>query len=91
MGAFLFGVLTGASICPPFFAAATRVASGSSALAGALYFLFFFFFGTSVWLIPLLGVPALTRRSELLRFTARSTMIMLGVYFLLVVGLLGVV
>ncbi len=90
MSAFVFGALTGASICPPFFAAAARVFSGSSALAGALYFLFFFL-GTSLWLLPLLGVPALARRSSLLRFIARSTMIMLGVYFLLVIGLLGAV
>jgi sulfite exporter TauE/SafE len=99
IGAFAFGALTGASICPPFFAAASRVFACSvrgggfgaalpGSLSGAAYFAFFFL-GTSVWLLPLLGVPFLTGRKALLGFIARSTMTMLGAYFLLVVGLFG--
>lgn len=94
MGAFAFGLLTGASICPPFFAAAARVFAAPSAggfgaaLGGAGYFLFFFL-GTSVWLVPLLGLPALIGKSPVPRFIARSAMVMIGAYFLLVVGLLG--
>jgi sulfite exporter TauE/SafE len=97
MGAFLFGLFTGASICPPFFAAAARVFAGSdasgasgtwAALSGAAYFAFFFV-GASVWLLPLLALPAVLRRSDVLRFIARSAMTMIGVYFLLVIGLLG--
>jgi sulfite exporter TauE/SafE len=94
MGAFLFGLLTGASICPPFFTAATRVFAGvgstgaAAALSGAGYFAFFFI-GTSIWLLPLLALPAVLRRSDLLRFISRSAMTMIGAYFLIVVGLLG--
>jgi sulfite exporter TauE/SafE len=95
MGAFIFGLLTGASVCPPFFAAAARVfaspAAGGfpAALSGAGYFLFFFL-GTSVWIVPLLALPAILGKSQIPRFIARSAMVMIGVYFLLVVGLLGV-
>jgi sulfite exporter TauE/SafE len=88
MSAFLFGLATGASICPPFFAAAARVFAGSSPVSGAGYFIFFFI-GTSVWLVPLLGLPAVLRRSEIFRFIARSVMTLLGLYFLLVIGLAG--
>jgi sulfite exporter TauE/SafE len=94
MGAFVFGLLTGASVCPPFFAAAARVfaaptAGGlAAAFSGAAYFLFFFL-GTSVWILPLLALPALLGKSQVYRFIARSAMVMIGVYFLLVVGLLG--
>jgi sulfite exporter TauE/SafE len=94
MGAFTFGLLTGASVCPPFFTAAARVFAGSAsgglaaALGGAGYFLFFFL-GTSVWILPLLALPALLGKSQVPRFIARSAMVMIGVYFLLVVGLLG--
>ncbi len=95
VGAFFFGVLTGASICPPFFAAASRVFSGavpgtpgSGTLAGAVYFAFFFI-GTSLWLVPLFGLPLVIRKTGVLAFMARCVMTMLGAYFLLVVGLLG--
>lgn len=94
MGAFVFGLLTGASVCPPFFTAAARVFASPAAeglpaaLSGAGYFLFFFL-GTSVWVIPLLALPAVLGTSRVPRFIARAAMVMIGVYFLLVVGLLG--
>jgi sulfite exporter TauE/SafE len=94
MGAFVFGLLTGASVCPPFFTAAARVFAGPAAgglpaaIYGAGYFLFFFL-GTSVWIVPLLALPAVLGKSPIPRFIARSSMVMIGVYFLLVVGLLG--
>ncbi len=94
IGAFAFGLLTGASVCPPFFAAAARVFAAPSArglaaaLSGAGYFVFFFL-GTSVWILPLLALPAILGRSPLPRFIARSAMVMIGVYFLLIIGLLG--
>ncbi len=87
-GVFLFGALTGASICPPFFAAAGRVFAGPGTLAGAVYFAFFFI-GTSLWLVPLFGLPLVIRKTGALAFMARCVMTMLGAYFLLVVGLLG--
>jgi sulfite exporter TauE/SafE len=91
-GAFAFGLLTGLSVCPPFFAAASRVfaaGAGASALSGAGYF-FFFFTGTSVWLLPFFALPALVRHSDTARFLARSVMTMVGAYLFLIVGLLGV-
>ncbi len=96
MGALAFGLLTGASICPPFVAAAARVfaadpAGGPGAAVGGAGYFLFFFLGTSVWFVPLLGLPALLGKSPAPRFIARSAMVMIGAYFLLVIGLLGAV
>ena len=55
--ALVFGFLTGVNFCPPFLAAASRVLGGGNAFTGTVYFLFFYI-GTSVFLLPLLGHPA---------------------------------
>ena len=89
-GALALGVLTGLSLCPPFFAASARVFGLSSSLEGAVYF-FFFFLGTSVWLLPFWGVHFLSRRSCVVRMAARTAMLLLGVYFFLIPGVLGLV
>jgi len=87
-GAFLLGAFTGLSMCPPFFAAAARVFGGTDALGGALYF-FMFYLGTSVWFLPLFGVSLFGKGLPALRNVARATMLLLGVYFMVVVGMLG--
>jgi hypothetical protein len=95
--AALLGLASGLSLCPPFVAAATRVfaiASSRSPLAGlglgAAYFALFFV-GTSVYLLPLLGIPLISRKLEPLRQVARMATILLGAYFLVFLGLLGFV
>ncbi len=85
-GLFLFGLLTGLHFCPPFFAAAVRVtAEGGGPLQGGLFFLFFFL-GTSLYFLPLLAAPWLTRKPAV-RLVARMTLLLMGGYFFLVLGL----
>jgi hypothetical protein len=89
-GAFVAGLATGLSLCPPFVAAAARVFSGGadSGIGGALFFLSFFL-GTAVYFLPLLGVPFVTKRLPMVKTVARMTMFLLGAYYLLVIGALG--
>jgi sulfite exporter TauE/SafE len=83
----LLGLLTGLNICPPFLAAASRVfGNGGGTLYGGLYF-FLFFIGTSVYLLPLLGIHFLKKRMEDLRLVARIMMILLGIFFIFFYGL----
>lgn len=86
-GAFLFGLLTGISICPPFIAAASKVIELSNPLLGALFFVFFFV-GTTVYFIPLLGIVFIKNNREHIRRTARITMLILGIYFIWTKGIL---
>lgn len=91
-GLFIAGLATGLSLCPPFFAAAARVFGGAASgpLEGAAFFALFFL-GTSVWFIPLLGVPFAVRKAPVLVMVARAAMLLLGVYYIGIVGLLGTV
>jgi sulfite exporter TauE/SafE len=84
---FILGLAAGLNLCPPFIAAASR-AAGLGLLGGTLYF-FVFFLGTSAWAILFVLAPALKRRAQEMRKVARITMLMLGAYFLVVLGLLG--
>ncbi len=87
-GAFIYGLMTGMSICPPFFAAASRAFASQAPLSGALYFALFFL-GTSVYFIPLLGVHLVEKHMSRLRTVARLAILMLGIYFFLFQGILG--
>jgi hypothetical protein len=95
----VLGLASGFSLCPPFVAAAGRVfalSSGSTAgtvgggLLGLLYFACFFV-GTSVFFLPLFGLPFAKRGVEGLRRVARVTMIMLGLYFFFALGIFRLV
>jgi sulfite exporter TauE/SafE len=86
--AFAFGLLTGLNFCPPFFAAASRVFGKGDALSGTLYFLFFYL-GTSVFFLPLFGIPLIKKRLEAIRTVARITLLLIGSYFALFLGLFG--
>jgi sulfite exporter TauE/SafE len=86
--AVILGILTGINICPPFLAAAARVLEYRHALNGILYFLFFYI-GTSVFMLPLFGIPLVGKHLNEIRIVARITTIVLGAYFLVVVGLPG--
>ena len=81
---FILGVAAGLNLCPPFVAAASR-AVGLGALGGALYFIAFFV-GTSVWALLFVVAPALKRKAPEMKKVARITMLMLGAYFLVVLG-----
>ena len=88
INALLLGLVTGFSLCPPFFAAAARVFGKQSTLGGALYF-FLFYLGTSIWFIPLFGAPALKRFIKPLQLVSRTAMILIGAYYLVFMGILG--
>lgn len=86
--ALVFGFLTGVNFCPPFLAAASRVLGGGNAFTGTVYFLFFYI-GTSVFLLPLLGIPLLKKHIAAIRTVARITLALLGAYFAIFLGVLG--
>jgi sulfite exporter TauE/SafE len=88
--AFLLGLLTGINFCPPFFAAAARVVSFGYVFKGALYFIFFYL-GTSVFFMPLFGIPFIKKHMNEIRTVARITMIILGIYFILFQGVFGLI
>ncbi|MCP4158292.1 MAG: sulfite exporter TauE/SafE family protein [bacterium] len=85
-GSFLYGLFTGFNVCPPIFYAAARVFGKGEAVGGMFYFLMFFL-GTSIYFTPLFGVHLLKKHLATVRMIARMTLIILGIYFLLVQGL----
>lgn len=84
------GLLTGLSFCPPFFVAAGRVFGKDGSLTGLIYF-FFFFFGTAMFLLPLGGFFIFSKFKEAVKFMAKYLRIMIGIYFVLFLGLLNLV
>lgn len=89
LNAMVLGILTGINFCPPFLAAAARVFSYRQALTGIPYF-FFFYLGTSVYLLPLFGIPLFKKHINELRIVARITTVILGIYFFVFPGLSGI-
>ncbi|MCK5218584.1 sulfite exporter TauE/SafE family protein [bacterium] len=87
-GAMVYGFLTGISPCPPFIAAASRVLEKGGIWSGVLYFMLFFV-GTSIYFLPLLGAWFFQKHMDSIRIIARLTMIFLGAYFLVFLGILG--
>ena len=87
MVALLSGLTVGLHICPPFWTAAVRSAASGNPVSGALYFLLFYI-GTLPFFLPLLGIPFFSPRFPQLRKVARITQILVGVYFLILVGLI---
>jgi len=88
LNAVVLGILTGINFCPPFFAAAARVLSYRQPLNGVLYFIFFYM-GTSIFLLPLFGIPVVRKHLNEIRIVARITTVILGIYFFIIAGLLG--
>jgi len=78
-GAAALGFLTGVSLCPPFVAAAVRVAELGS-LAAALFFFAVFFVGTSVWFVPFVGLGCIAR-NEAVTTVARMAMVLIAFYY----------
>lgn len=87
LSVFILGLAAGLNLCPPFIAAAGRVVE-LGPLGGLGYFVLFFL-GTSVWALLLGALPTLRRRAGELRKIARITMVLLGSYFLVALGVLG--
>lgn len=87
LSALTLGLAAGLNLCPPFIAAASRAAVLGS-MGGALYFALFFL-GTSLWMLPFGLLPTFRKHAEELRAVARITMVLLGAYFLVVLGVLG--
>jgi sulfite exporter TauE/SafE len=87
-GALLFGLLTGLNFCPPFFAAAMRAFGSGQAIGGVLYF-FAFFLGTSVFFVPLFGVQLIKKISGMIQMVARMVLLLMGFYFVFVLGILS--
>lgn len=84
-GFLLAGLATGLNLCPPFLAMAARVLEGP--LKGMISF-FFFFLGTSVYMLGILLFPLLRKHKESLRSIGRITLLMMGLYFIIFLGIL---
>lgn len=81
-GAAVLGFLTGVSLCPPFVAAGLRAAELGSLVAALLFFIVFFI-ATTVWFVPFVGLGCV-RRNESVIFVARTAIVLVGLYYLLV-------
>lgn len=87
--ALAVGIATGFSVCPPFFAAASRVFGTYGSLNGALYFLLFFL-GTSVYFIPIFGLATAGRTIPHIKTITRTAMVLIGGYFFFFMGVFNV-
>lgn len=61
---FLLGFLIGINVCPPFLVAIARLMQVGHAGSGVIFFLSFFV-GTSLYLLPILGLSPLTKMERL--------------------------
>ena len=77
----LLGFITGINICPPFLMALVRVVSIGGAIRGILFFVSFFV-GTSLYIIPLSVVGAITTK-KLFRNIGRVAAVVVGLWFLI--------
>ncbi len=86
--AYLVGLATGLSLCPPFIAAILG-ASGAGSLLGSMAFFLAFFFGTTLWFVPLTFTGLLTRYPKLRSFAdwlvliSGAAFVLIGLYHLL--------
>ncbi|MBN2616979.1 MAG: sulfite exporter TauE/SafE family protein [Spirochaetales bacterium] len=84
----LIGLLTGLSFCPPFFSAAARVFGLGGSATGLIYF-FFLFLGTTVIFLPLGGFFIFNGFKRGLIHIGRYIRIIIGFYYILILGVLG--
>jgi sulfite exporter TauE/SafE len=78
---FLLGFLIGINVCPPFLVAAARLMQLGRVADGVIFFLSFFL-GTSLYLLPILGLSPLTK-IERLQFVGSLSALLAGGWFLL--------
>jgi len=79
-GAAVLGFLTGVSLCPPFVVAGVRAAEAPN-VAAALLFFVVFFLGTSVWMVPFVGL-GWVKRNEAVNTVARMAMVLIALYYM---------
>ena len=77
--AFILGILTGVSFCPPFLIALSKAVDLGGAFSGMMLFLGFFF-GTSVFLLPLAFVSQLSKITKM-KMIAQFASIFIAVWF----------
>ena len=87
--ALLLGLATGFSLCPPFFAAASKVFGLHSSLGGAAYFALFFV-GSSIYFIPMFGLAAAGTFIPHMKTISRTATFLIGTYFFLFLGVFNV-
>ena len=85
VNAFIFGIITGLSICPPFVIAITEAFRTASVINGIIYFVMFYL-GTSIYFLPLFGVKFIHDKQEILANIARAVMILIGLFFIIRAG-----
>ncbi len=76
---YIFGLLTGINICPPFLMAFTD-AVDSNSLLGSILFFFTFFAGTSIFFIPLSFIGSKKYQSEL-KTVGEFSLYIIAVYY----------
>jgi len=77
---FIAGVLAGINLCPPFLLALSYTLSLGEIGRGVLFFIFFFL-ATSVYFLPFLFSPLISRFSNV-RTAARFTAVISGAWFI---------
>lgn len=73
----LLGFLIGINVCPPFFVAVARLLQVGQITGGVIFF-FGFFAGTTLYMLPLLGLTPLTSKVRFQRIGALSAILVAG-------------
>ena len=77
---FLFGILTGVNLCPPFLIAIGYIFNLGEISKGVLFFLAFYF-ATSVFLLPFIFLGYFSRYEKLRWIAQMSTILAGGLFF----------
>lgn len=77
---FFLGFLIGINVCPPFLVAIARLVQVGQVGSGVIFFLSFFV-GTSLYILPLMGISPLTK-IERLQFVGMLSAILTSSWFL---------
>ncbi len=81
------GLAVGLHLCPPLWTAIARSVFGGNGVKG-IFYLIFFYIGTLPFFLPLLGIPFVTKRLPVIKKVARISQFLLGLYFLVLIGLI---
>jgi sulfite exporter TauE/SafE len=76
---FLLGIATGINFCPSFLIALSRAIDLSGPVSGGLLFVAFFF-GTSIFLIPLIGFGSIGAKKHI-RLAGQLSAVLVAAYF----------
>lgn len=86
--ALVCGLSVGLHICPPLWTAMFRTMSGGAA---SRFYMLFFYIGSLPFFVPFFGIPFVTRKVEALRRVARVAKVLVGIYFVVFVGIVPIV